>query len=481
VSDFSRLPQEELKHAQDEHYVGIYFKQGVPILDRDLNLLQDLVATTVRSIVSRYIGDGIPPDGKGFEIRAIPADNDFVIGAGGTCLVGGIEVAVDEDVQYTRQAGGVPDITPPTGAGQRVDLVYLDVSLETVDAGDGLDNADDIGIQTSVRVRPAWTVHVAQGASKLPDPSAGHFLYLLATLTRPPNVAAVQQEMIADKRQTGINLAEVERRVSEVERLRIQLSLDEDRPFVPRNGVPNDSVRIFGNNLDVGGLVVTFGDEEAKVGSVDRDVLIVQVPPHAQPGRVPVTVTTAGGTMTTVLLFTINSAGPPPVFTSGSEFSPTFGPSRTVVTLNGKNFSGAAEVTFGDAMADLDPGQVSDTRIQVAVPDAASGSRPISVTTPAGTTLSDGNFTVGDGPAFSPNFFTPRNGPAGSTVVTISGTHLDTPPVSVSFDSTQVPINNPLSTEIKVTVPQGLAPGPHKITVTTGIGSATAGPTFNVQ
>ena len=52
MSDFSRLPQAELKHAQDERYVGIYFKQGVPILDRDLNLLQDLVATTVRSIVS---------------------------------------------------------------------------------------------------------------------------------------------------------------------------------------------------------------------------------------------------------------------------------------------------------------------------------------------------------------------------------------------------------------------------------------------
>jgi hypothetical protein len=287
--------------------------------------------------------------------------------------------------------------------------------------------------------------------------------------------------MIADKRQTGINLAEVERRISEVERLRIQLSLDEDRPFVPRNGVPNDPVRIFGNNLDVGGLVVKFGDEVAKVGSVARDVLIVQVPSHAQPGRVPITVTTAGGTMTPGPLFTINSAGPPPAFKPDSEFSPAFGPSRTVVTLNGKNFSGATEVTFGNAMADLDPGQVSDGQIQVAVPEAASGSRPISVTTPAGTATSDGNFTVGDGPTFSPNAFTPRNGTAGSTVVTISGTHLDTPPVSVGFDGTEVHIDNPLPTEIKVTVPQGLAPGAHKITVTTGIGSATAGPPFNVQ
>ena len=279
-----------------------------------------------------------------------------------------------------------------------MDLVYLDVSLETVDAGDGLDNADDIGIQTSVRVRPAWTVRVAEGAAKLPDPSAGHFLYQLATLTRQPGVAAVRQEMIADQRQTGINLAEVERRVSEVERLRIQLSLDGDRPFVPRNGVPNDTVRIFGNNLDVGGLVVAFGDDEAKVGSVARDMVIVQVPPQAQPGRVPVTVTTAGGTVTTGLLFTINSAGPLPAFTPGSEFSPTFGPSQTVVTLSGTNFSGVTEVTFGNAVAVLDPAQASDTRIQIAVPDSASGSRPISVTTPAGTAVSNGNFTVATGP-----------------------------------------------------------------------------------
>ena len=106
MNDFSRLPQEELEHAQDQHYVGIYFKQGVPILDRDLNLLQDLVASTVRSIVSRYIGDGVPPGGQGFQIRAIPADNDFMIGARGTCLVGGIEATIDQDVPYTAQAGG---------------------------------------------------------------------------------------------------------------------------------------------------------------------------------------------------------------------------------------------------------------------------------------------------------------------------------------------------------------------------------------
>ena len=244
-----------------------------------------------------------------------------------------------------------------------MDLVYLDVSLETVETGDGLDNADDIGIPTSVRVRPARTVRVAQGASKLPDPAPGHFVYLLATLTRQPNVAEVRPEMIADRRQTGINLAEMERRVSEVERLRIRLSLDEGRPFIPRNGVENDPGADLRQQPRRGRSGREVRGRRGQVGSVARDMLIVQVPPHAQPGRVPVTVTTAGGTMTTGLPFTINSGGPPPAFKSGSEFSPAFGPRGTAVTLNGQNFSGATEVTFGNAVADLNPGQVTDTQI----------------------------------------------------------------------------------------------------------------------
>src|SRR5205085_9734972 len=74
-------------------------------------------------------------------------------------------------------------------------------------------------------------------------PTSQPFPY--TTLFRSPNVAAVRPEMIADRRQTGINVAEIERRVSEVERLRIRLSLDQDRPFIPRNGVENDPVRIL--------------------------------------------------------------------------------------------------------------------------------------------------------------------------------------------------------------------------------------------
>ena len=96
MTDFSKLPDDVLATNRDKGYVGMHFEQGVPVLDRDINLLQDLLTTTVRSIVTRYIGNGIASGGEGFGIGALPAANDFQILAGGsppgTCLVGGIEV-----------------------------------------------------------------------------------------------------------------------------------------------------------------------------------------------------------------------------------------------------------------------------------------------------------------------------------------------------------------------------------------------------
>jgi uncharacterized protein (TIGR03437 family) len=488
VSDFSREPEKELSHAVEQGYVGIYFQQGVPILDRDLNLLQDLVASTVRSIVRRYIGDGIPPDGAGFEIRAIPADNDFVIKAAGTCLVGGIEVAIDKDKKYSDQPG-VDKLAPPTGGDPRVDLVYLDVSLVRVESGDGLDNADDIGIQTSVRVKPAWTVKVAVGPAQLPDPPPpGHFLYKLATVTRPANVNAIEQKMISDERQTGINLADVESRISEVERLRIQLSLgNKSGEFSPRNGRPNDPVTIFGNNLDIEGVEVHFGDFKAPVMSAARDQLKVLVPPDASAGPVHITVESPGGKAESKLAFQIQALGEAPIFKEDAEFTPTFGVAGDQVTLNGKNFLNASLVQFNGARVTPDPAQVSDTKIVVNVPPDATGSHPISVTTPVATTTSNGLFTVGEGPAFSDNAFTPRNGQAGVREVTITGTHFDTQPVKVTFSAVQgpatkdAPVPNPSPNQIKVTVPAGLPAGAYRITVTTGIGSKTADPTFNIQ
>src|SRR3712207_4689838 len=165
MGDFSVSPLKMLLASQEKGYVGLHIEQGVPILDRDLNLLQDLALAEMRSLFERYVGNGVPPDSGSFAIEALPpaeAAQDFRIAAGtAPCVVGGIEVNISEPVTYTSQPDASP-LTTPTAAqlDPRVDIVYLDVFLvEEEGANDpDLANSPDVGIRTSVRVKPAWTV-----------------------------------------------------------------------------------------------------------------------------------------------------------------------------------------------------------------------------------------------------------------------------------------------------------------------------------
>ena len=79
MGNFSKPPLDVLLANLGKGYVGLHIEQGVPVLDRDLNLLNDLISATVRAIVSRYIGDGVAADGDGFAIEAIAVNNDFRI------------------------------------------------------------------------------------------------------------------------------------------------------------------------------------------------------------------------------------------------------------------------------------------------------------------------------------------------------------------------------------------------------------------
>ncbi|MFE5689578.1 hypothetical protein, partial [Streptomyces sp. NPDC056512] len=121
MGDYSKSPQELLQSSRKQGYVGIHVEQGVPILDRDLNLLQDLLASTMRDILTRYIGNGTAQGDDGFAIEALPAQDgknrhDFLITTGtaakGTCLVGGIEVRIEEAITYGSQQLDAPWTTP---------------------------------------------------------------------------------------------------------------------------------------------------------------------------------------------------------------------------------------------------------------------------------------------------------------------------------------------------------------------------------
>ena len=72
----------------DNDYIGVRLQQGVPLLDRDWNELEDIRRYQEISLRQNYIGDGTPDDG--FKISS-SSGNNFKIGSG-RYLVGGFEV-----------------------------------------------------------------------------------------------------------------------------------------------------------------------------------------------------------------------------------------------------------------------------------------------------------------------------------------------------------------------------------------------------
>lgn len=230
MGNFSTDPLQELERSRRRGYVGVRIEQGVPLLDRDLNLLADLVASSVRDVLARHLGSGIAGHDEAFAIDAIAAENDFRVlapDAGGACLVAGIEARIEESIRYSEQAGVSPLTTPQDS--DREDLVYLDVWVEEVDSASdlALTNVSDVGVQTSVRLRPTWRVRVAEGARDLPAAALGHAHCALAALSRIAGESTIRARRIVDYRQTGLNLSELARRIRRIEDVLFSPILDE--------------------------------------------------------------------------------------------------------------------------------------------------------------------------------------------------------------------------------------------------------------
>src|SRR5262245_5309526 len=232
MGNFSKDPFDELRRSREQGYVGLHVEQGVPLLDRDLNLLADLVSHTVREILDRHLGSGVAERDAAFAVGALPTDNDLRIAAppgGGAFLVGGIQVTIASTLAYSGQGDVLPLTTPER---DRDDVVYLDVWVEEVDASADavLANDGDVAMQTSVRLRPAWRVRVAEDAREAPAPEAGHAHCPLARLERPRGESVIRDEMIVDLRRTGLNLAELARRIERIEDELFAASRDAARP-----------------------------------------------------------------------------------------------------------------------------------------------------------------------------------------------------------------------------------------------------------
>jgi glycerophosphoryl diester phosphodiesterase len=153
--------------------------------------------------------------------------------------------------------------------------------------------------------------------------------------------------------------------------------------FTPASGPVGTTVTITGSGF-TGVTAVAFGTVAASF-TVDSDTQISVTVPTGAPASSKIRVTSPGGVALTGTPYKI-----PPTVTG---FTPASGPVGTTVTITGTGFTGATAVAFGTVAAAFTV--VSDTEISATVPAGAPATSTIRVTTPGGTTLSAGTFSVG--------------------------------------------------------------------------------------
>jgi hypothetical protein len=503
MSDYSVSPLGFLLANQQKGYTGLHIEQGVPVLDRDLNLLQDLVTAGIRELFTRYIGSGLAAGVDGFGIQAQPVGSntqDFLITApatgSGSILVGGLEVTIGATVDYASQTG-VPALTTPqpTQPNPRQDTVYIDVFLVEVDGttDPDLNNSQDVGMETSVRLKPAWLVQVAEGVP-VPAPPPGHAYCPLATLSRPRGVATIDQTMLTDLRQRRLTMSDLEQRLSLLERV-LLLPAFGPHPFSPHSGVIGQPITLSGSNFDAGSPVVLFGNTPGTiVGTPTAHQIVVTVPggltSGGNPAQVHLTVSNAGGAAVTDATFVVLAA---PAFAApGSQFTPTQGTPGTQVTLSGFNFDAAnLAVEFGSTSATV-VGTPTATQAVVQVPaglvqGGTFADVAITVSTTVGSVVSDDTFRAElniPAPQFASPPFSPHSGVIGQTV-RLLGSNFNFTPVQASFGGTAATlVGGPSSSEIDVQVPSvSVQPGQTlsvPVSVSTAGGTATTTINFNI-
>ena len=205
--------------VQPRHYVGVKLQQGVPLLDADWNDADDIRRREAELLMRDFIGNGVAGTGTGFAIAQVEADNDFIIQAG-VLLLGGWQVINGAPIRYSELPRFYDDDNNFLGidlnepAGDRSDIVYLDVYEEEIAAsGEHADtrlvNAS-IGLETANRVERRWTVRVEENVSdfsSLTLNTPGHQYYPLARLYRS-GTPRIEAYMIEDQRRLGLTLAD---------------------------------------------------------------------------------------------------------------------------------------------------------------------------------------------------------------------------------------------------------------------------------
>jgi ABC-type oligopeptide transport system substrate-binding subunit len=149
----------------------------------------------------------------------------------------------------------------------------------------------------------------------------------------------------------------------------------------PASGPQGTVVTVNGSGLD-GVTSASVGGTGASILHVSPSQIRVTVPAGAVTG--PIGVSGFGGTATSVAPFKVT-----PKITT---FTPASGPRGAAVELDGSGFTGATKVLFGSVAA-TSLSVDSDGKITTTIPPTAVTGK-ITVTTPSGSNVSVGTFTV---------------------------------------------------------------------------------------
>lgn len=235
--------------------------------------------------------------------------------------------------------------------------------------------------------------------------------------------------------------------------------------FSPASGIAGATVTITGTGF-TGATVVKFNSTAASSFTVNSDTQITAtVANGTSTGKI--TVTTAAGSALSASNFTITNS---PTITS---FTPTSGVVGTSVVITGTNFTGATAVKF-NATAASSFTVNSATQITASVANGTTTGQ-VTVTTPVGSAISSGNFTVVAAPTITA--VNPGSGPVGTSVV-ITGTNFSGT-TTVAFNgkaAASFTVNS--ATQITATVAAATTTG--KVTVTTPAGTGTSSGNFTV-
>jgi hypothetical protein len=159
MSDFSKDPKDVLKDNLNQGYIGIHFYQGVPVLDRDLNLLNDLISERLKSALQQIMGDGVCSEDAGY---VTPNGNlDFKVEKG-KCIMEGVEYDIPNISsynEYKKQQKTKNNLATLEKGSKKNYTVYLSFLEEKIQT----DNSDiDLKTPTAEKIKVEVQLHCVE-------------------------------------------------------------------------------------------------------------------------------------------------------------------------------------------------------------------------------------------------------------------------------------------------------------------------------